>query len=605
MKVFLALFIFSYPLLSVDRQYFLDYVYVNANTGQSSGGHSGIRLGELVYHFQFYPDQIFHIVREPWSEFRYVYGIQENRTIKIRKISISKETFDFLLERMNEIYLIQKKELDNLVKLENDLKILESISTAGGLIHLKAASYFNSKSTTNNDYKPLLQKIHSKFGRNFILKNLNLTRKKLYQFEFYSYEVGQIPNERKIYPKTIKHFSTEYLELISLMKVYEVLLDELELNPSSFFEYSFDSTLTLTEIRLSQLSKFSEKLENEILNLFELNSTNKGYSLLVTLARYLVIKKSIVNKTNYFLDSYSKNHMLVIGEAIQNKSFLRGVETQSREKVNVLYNDFFTKEDLLEKDYNKLEDLANRHVEILNGINKLEPIRINYEQMMPSKEGDVVLDYDYSKSHLLKSLSTKVRTNKSEYELALQKKYSFNLFNKNCTTELFHSINSFFHNGTIESKERLGGVVNGNDFLVFIPVYAYYAVGEKYNTQLEMNIPSLRTMILEKNSSNGRSFIESNTLTSKYYKFNNEDSLFIFFTDDVIWQRPIYGILNLAVGVGEVIFGIGILPIDKGKRFVKGLQGVFFSGPELLFFNVRKGTFIYEGKPEWLEEEYK
>ena len=72
---------------------------MNANTGQSSGGHSGIRLGELVYHFQFYPDQIFHIVREPWSEFRYVYGIQENRTIKIRKISISKETFDFLLER--------------------------------------------------------------------------------------------------------------------------------------------------------------------------------------------------------------------------------------------------------------------------------------------------------------------------------------------------------------------------------------------------------------------------------------------------------------------------------------------------------------------------
>jgi len=578
---------------------------VNANTGQSSGGHSGIRLGELVYHFQFYPDQIFHIVRESWAEFRYVYGIQENRTIKISKVGISKETFDFLLERMNEIYLIQKKELDNLVNLENDLKILGSILTGGGLIHLKAAGYFHSKPTKNNDYKPLLQKIHSKFGRNFILQNLTATRKKLYQFKFYSSEVEQFPNERKIYPKTITHFSTEYLELISLVKVYEVLLDELELNPSSFFEYNFDSTLSLTEIRMSLLSKLSEKLENEILNLFESNSTNKGYSLLVTIARYLVIKKSIVNKTNYFLDSYNKNHMLVIGEAIHNKSFLTGVETQTRGKVNVMYNDLFTKEELLERDYNKLEDLANRHVEILNGLNKLEPIRINYEQMMPSKEGDVTLDYDYSKSHLFESLITKVHSNKSKYELALQKKYSFNLFNKNCTTELFHSINSFFQMGNIESKERLGGVVNGDDFLVFIPVYAYYAVGEKYNSLTEVTIPSLRTMILKKNSPYGLSFMESNTLTSQYYKFNNEDSLFIFFTEDVIWQRPIYGILNLAVGVGETFFGIALLPIDKGKRFVKGLQGVFFSGPELFFFNVRKGTFIYEGKPEWLEEEYK
>lgn len=118
---------FYFSLYATEESHSLDYLYVNANTGQSSGGHSAIRLGQLVYHFQYFPDKIFHIIREPWEEFRYVYGIQENRTILIRKINLSKKNYTFLLERMNEIYLYQRKELDNLEKLQNDARIIESI----------------------------------------------------------------------------------------------------------------------------------------------------------------------------------------------------------------------------------------------------------------------------------------------------------------------------------------------------------------------------------------------------------------------------------------------------------------------------------------------
>ena len=122
------IFLFSiFSLYATEELHSLDYLYVNANTGQSSGGHSAIRLGQLVYHFQYFPDKIFHIIREPWEEFRYVYGIQENRTILIRKIKLSKKDYDFFIERMNEIYLYQRKELDNLERLQNDFRILESM----------------------------------------------------------------------------------------------------------------------------------------------------------------------------------------------------------------------------------------------------------------------------------------------------------------------------------------------------------------------------------------------------------------------------------------------------------------------------------------------
>ena len=45
---------------------------MDANTGQSSGGHTGLKIGQYIYHFQYFDDKIFHIVRENWNEFKYI-----------------------------------------------------------------------------------------------------------------------------------------------------------------------------------------------------------------------------------------------------------------------------------------------------------------------------------------------------------------------------------------------------------------------------------------------------------------------------------------------------------------------------------------------------
>lgn len=572
---------------------------MNANTGQSSGGHSAIRLGDLVFHFQYYPDKIFHIVREPWEEFRFVYGIQENRTIQIQKVNISEESYYFLLERMNEIYLIQRKELDNLVKLENDLIILQSIVHGDKSIHLKAMGYFQKSKSADKSYKSLSQKIHSRLGRNYILKNLNLARQKLYEFEFSIADSLDLNSDKKIYPTSVKNFSTEYLEIISQLKALEVLYDELGLNQNSYFEYKLEQNAFLFDASRIKYIQFIENLEEEIISLLESKTNNKGYPLLVTIARYLVLQKSLENNSHYFLDSYGKNHTLFIGSLIENRTFLSRIEKQLSTKVNSLAKGFFLKDEILSNDYTDMEDAVNRHLEIINGIVKSEPIRLNYEKMLPSKEENVFLNYINENDSSLRKLLEKVQANKNEYELALQKKYSFSLFSRNCTTEIFRSINAFFEQGNSESIRRLGGVIKEDEFLVFVPVYAYYAVGEKYNVLQVKSISSLRSIILQKDPSIQNSILESNTITSRYYKFNDEDSWFLFFTDNVFWQRPVYGILNFTLGIGETVVGFGKIPFDDGKQFVKGLQGIFFSAPELVFFNVRKGTFLHETNIEW------
>lgn len=600
------IFLFSiFSLYATEELHSLDYLYVNANTGQSSGGHSAIRLGQLVYHFQYFPDKIFHIIREPWEEFRYVYGIQENRTILIRKIKLSKKDYDFFIERMNEIYLYQRKELDNLERLQNDFRILESMVSGDETLFMKAAGYFSENTSSYKNYRSLKRKIVDRLGSNFILKHLTFVRSQLNNYKIPLPLPIQIDSNSNGFPKAVESFSIEYIDLLSNLKALEIIQEEQGLKSNGYFAFASNREILINESIFKHFIILSENLEEEILKLLESKSANTGYPLLVLLARYQVLQKSIKERKVYFLDSFGRNHFLVIGDAIQNKSFLTGIYRQISKKMNSLFLKMAKQDILLERDYTIFEDMANREREVLNGLGESIPIRINYELMLPTKEESVYLYRLESSKESLNKMTELYKSNRDKYELSLQRKYSFNLFKKNCTTEIFHSINSFFEGVDKESREKLGGVVRGDESFVFIPVYAYYAVGKNYRVVNETKIPSLRTIILERNISADFLFSmrESSTFTSKFYKFNKEDSFFIFFTDDVFWQRPIYGFVNLIAGLGELGLGIIILPLDRGEKFVKGLQGIFFSGPELLFFNIRKGTFIYEGKPDWMEED--
>ena len=46
---------------------------------------------------------------------------------------------------------------------------------------------------------------------------------------------------------------------------------------------------------------------------------------------------------------------------------------------------------------------------------------------------------------------------------------------------------------------------------------------------------------------------EISTLSSEYYRFNQEDSIFIFL--DERFFRPLFGFINLISGIGELGYG--------------------------------------------------
>jgi hypothetical protein len=86
---------------------------------------------------------------------------------------------------------------------------------------------------------------------------------------------------------------------------------------------------------------------------------------------------------------------------------------------------------------------------------------------------------------------------------------------------------------------------------------------------------------------------ESNTLTSTVYHPVDGDSAFLFFTDDTVALRPLFGTVNLLVGIADSALGLVTWPSDAGARLLAGLRGALFSLPELAFVNIRKGSMAW------------
>ena len=137
--------------------------------------------------------------------------------------------------------------------------------------------------------------------------------------------------------------------------------------------------------------------------------------------------------------------------------------------------------------------------------------------------------------------------------------------------------------------------------LNFIPAASALSVRETYAVAETFEIPSYRLAALARlyrQDNAARVYLrESNTLTSTLYRRNPADSAFLFFTDDTIVLRPLLGALNFVTGLGASAAGLFTLPIDKGDLLLAGLKGAIFSLPELVFFNIRKGSLPFAPRP--------
>ncbi|MBN2302605.1 MAG: hypothetical protein JXN60_08820, partial [Lentisphaerae bacterium] len=170
---------------------------------------------------------------------------------------------------------------------------------------------------------------------------------------------------------------------------------------------------------------------------------------------------------------------------------------------------------------------------------------------------------------------------------------AYNFLTRNCVTELAHLINGSFGSRR-EATEALGGYIEPGCGLSFIPCRFSKLVGKKYAVSETLDLPSYRlSRVAALRAECGyRIWLrENNTFTSTIYTSWHADTTFIFFTDDIFLPRPIFGAANTVYAIVHAAGGIVMSPFDRGRHLSRSLRGIVFSLPELVFFNIRKGSF--------------
>ncbi|MCE9500522.1 MAG: hypothetical protein K8R21_08500 [Leptospira sp.] len=607
----LILFLFISNLQAEEKSKFIDFVYIDANSGQSSGGHTGLKFGNLIYHFQYYfDDQIFRMVRESWEEFRFVYGVIDNRNMVISRISVSDTTYTMLQDRMNQLYLVQNKQLGIRGSLVNDKTLLEIFLAKDSGIKLKAAGYFSAQRKNDPYLMGINRKINENFGKGYLEKKRDSVNVQIRNFplELKAIDEKTLAISRTGYPFQEQTFSEKYLNLIYEREALSAIIKNKSLKPLSYFYVQPDENqeFELDRDKRTKLENFATELESQITGLASFRRNDYGYPLLVALARYLSIRKSLEENRLIFLDCFDERDMIVTRKAIRTTGAGEPLKKESYLYFELMLKSVFAKSEFNEFNYNLLEDSANRNEEIKKGLGGFTPIRTTYDRLIPVREEDVETPSPAISDEKLKEFLAIAAKNESTYLRKLQKLYNYNLITKNCTNEIFNTLNLFFKHGESESKFRLGGYIDGNKSFVFIPFYASFDVNRKYNVPEIKKVDSFRIAkvaeMYKKENKLSVFLRESNTISSTVYKYNPDDSFFVFFTDDTILLRPLYGIINLIAGIGETFAGIVYLPFDRGEKLLKGIQGIFFSMPELVFFNIRKGTFTLLSRQSLGEE---
>jgi hypothetical protein len=219
--------------------------------------------------------------------------------------------------------------------------------------------------------------------------------------------------------------------------------------------------------------------------------------------------------------------------------------------------------------------------------------------LLPEREGPEApgfrpnaYDIDFGAAYL------SARDSRRAYEEELRRDHGYNLVGRNCASEIFRTINAAMgHQPVVESTARLGGYIDPDSDLTFVPFISADAVLAKYNVVETTETPAYRQARLREMYARENDALvylrEFNTVTSTVYSRNLDDSSFFAFTDDVVFARPLLGLMNVAGGLGHSIWGILRAPFDRGETLVGGLRATMYSLPELAFVNIRKGSQYY------------
>ena len=619
----------------------LEYLYIDSSEGTSSGGHAAIRFGDEVFHFQHFEPGVLRSVKDDPHYFRYLYGFLENRTIHASRIDVSGETWQLLRDYFNRRYLIQKQQFDVLQSLRDDGALIRlllrrkrtsdrsSASVAEDSLRLPGVGLFFSDHIGPSNHlsaeavpvgfsvvrtsavlHAVRRRIEQRYGTGFLAARMGQIRDRLRGLKPTGYDRALLSPSEDRFSAMSDSFAQDYEDLMTALMSLKALQLALPLR-SDAYAVPRPDLFRLAPREIERLARYRQQLQNDLVLLANSRRPDWGMAFLVGMARLIVIDQSVRSGRLVFLDTFQKGDGRIAAEDVmQFDDVMREQLDDLKAKLQEAKAGLPASQEMTELDYSRLEHWSNRYLELYTGIEQQRPIRIHSGHLLPTKSAvrsDLIVP-ELSRYELDRALAESESFHHSYFEM-LKRLYRYNLFTKNCVSEIFRTIHGALesHLGSkdvvaeavrveAESVARLGGYL-GAEGIHFIPFVSAHSVDQRYDVVASEEWPSFRTAALRKAYEKDAPALvflrESNVITSTLYRHNPDDSFFIFFTDDAVLPRPLFGAVNSVAGLGQSIVGLFLAPFDGGRVLRSGAKGFLFSLPELLFFNIRKGSYRY------------
>lgn len=605
-----------------------DYWYIEPNSGTSSGGHAAVCLDDVCYHFQHTDLGTIRVRRDDVEQLDYVYRVLGNRTVHVTRVPIGNDTTARLRAAFDARWRVEDRQAEMLETLVQDRRLLEHLlatdlssdAAREALVQLPGSAYFvadqhqqmQSWWPDEADSSPALDALRQQVGA-------------MYGGDFLERRGGAIEAEIEgltpplagaalPLPETGKllavgqGFAEHYRDLLTGLMALRVLREGRTLRPDALLA-SPEQEFSLDAREVDALRKYISRLRDTLVHLAGSTRPDWGYPLLVGMARLLALEASVRSSRLMVLDIFPEDASSIGPDTIaQHADSFAHMADERRADFVRLRHAFFDVSVPDEARLSLLEVAANVAMETQRGVTHHVSIRVHSGRPLPMKSS---MRWDWpapalSRAALEHALAV-AQQREDTYRRALMRLSPYEVVRRNCVTEIFRTIETALASTPTTasspqdlhraSREHLGGYVQWQGNLTFIPALSAHAVQAAYHVEHTLERPSYRRRALARMYARENAvrvdLRESNVLTAHSYERNDDDPAFLFFTDNVRLLRPVYGIANVLVGIGTTLAGTMLLPLDHGATLRAGMEGTLFSIPELAFISIRKGTFPF------------
>ena len=563
----------------------LEYVYIEAGEGGSSGGHVALRLGDLAYHFQREENGAVSLRRESWRHFVFRYRVSENRNLVASRIPTAAPRTARLQDQLDARFLAEETRRDRLAQLRDDVSLLEALASPEGRFSIPGAGFFarDRQATTDTERAGVraLERLRERLIARGAGPSLAFrTRVSESAIAHLRPEVSAPTREEQL----PYGFSRRYVDAHAGWLALAVLREAPPLRDTALRPLPSDESRLRPPERLA-LARQARRIEASLVALIESARPDWGAAFLLGMARLAAIEGSLATDRLELLDAYPLDSPTLDPAAWASLETTLDLQQEWRREQWRRARQALIDAPDDEMRLGELELATSHYAELTEARALRRPLRVPQSAGLPEATRFVkpVPAPPLEPGELTQYLVL-ARERLAEAEARFDARAAYDLVSRNCVTELVSHLDE-----ALSSDSALAPPQRAEGLGEFVPVLSAEAVAERWGSV------GTRTLLSHRRTLVGESWWsalrESNTLTATRYERPSEDSLFLFFTDNAAPVRPLLGAANLATGMVGGAVGLLTLPWDRGALLSRSVRGSAASVPELFFVNIRKGTY--------------